>query len=139
MNITLEADYAVRIVEMLSHCTRRTDASQISTVTQVPQRFALKILRKLVSADLVKSYRGASGGYELSRPPQEITLRQVIEVIEGPFTISRCQDTDYCCTNSSCKVHQIYYEISQMVRDKLDTYTFADESDTPVCGEKSHT
>lgn len=130
MNITLEADYAVRIVEMLSHCTQRTDASQISVATQVPQRFALKILRKLVSADVVKSYRGASGGYELARAPGEITLRQVIEAIEGPFTISRCQDTAYCCTNDACKVHRIYCEVSQMVRDKLDTYTFADGGET---------
>ena len=53
MNITLEADYAVRIVEMLANCAQRTDASQISEITHVPQRFALKILRKLVSADLV--------------------------------------------------------------------------------------
>ena len=124
MNITLEADYAVRIVEMLSYTENRTDANQISLMTQVPQRFALKILRKLVSAGVVKSYRGASGGYELSRAPSEITLRQVIEAIEGPFTISRCQDTAYCCTNDGCKVHKVYREISQMVREKMDDYTF---------------
>lgn len=124
MNITLEADYAVRIVELLAHCKQRTDASQISAETKVPQRFALKILRKLVSAGIAKSYRGASGGYVLAKNPEEITLRQVIEAIEGPFTISRCQDTAYCCTNNACKVHKIYCEISQMVRDKLDTYTF---------------
>lgn len=133
MNITLEADYAVRIVEMLSHCVQRTDASHISAETQVPQRFALKILRKLVSADLVRSYRGACGGYELARAPGEITLRQVIEAIEGPFTISRCQDTDYCCTNNACKVHKIYHEISQLVREKMDAYTFAcDETQEPT-------
>ena len=109
MNITLEADYAVRIVEMLANC-------------------AQKILRKLVSADLVRSYRGASGGYELARPAGEITLRQVIEAIEGPFTISRCQDADYCCANSACKVHKIYAEISQLVREKLDGYTFDGEA-----------
>ena len=128
MNITLEADYAVRIVEMLANCAQRTDASQISEITHVPQRFALKILRKLVSADLVRSYRGASGGYELARPAGEITLRQVIEAIEGPFTISRCQDADYCCANSACKVHKIYAEISQLVREKLDGYTFDREA-----------
>ena len=132
MNITLEADYAVRIVDALSHCKQRTDASQLSETTQVPQRFALKILRKLVSAGIVKSYRGASGGYELAKPAKEITLRQVIEAIEGPFTISRCQDTAYCCTNASCKVHKIYAEVSQMVRDKLDAYTF-DNTEEPAC------
>ena len=39
--------------------------------------------------------------------------------------ISRCQQDDYCCTNTSCRVHNIYAEISYMVRDKLDSYNFA--------------
>lgn len=93
--------------------------------TNVPLRFALKILRKLVASGAVKSYKVAHGGYMIAKDPKDITLREVIEAVEGPFMISRCQQDDYCCTNTSCRVHNIYAEISYMVRDKLDSYNFA--------------
>lgn len=128
MHITLEADYAVRIVELLSDIRQRVDAHTISEKTQVPLRFALKILRKLVVDGLVKSYKGVHGGYVVARDPATITLRQVIESVEGPYMFSRCQQDAYCCTNNSCRVHKVYAEISQLVREKLDQFTFGSSS-----------
>jgi len=57
MVMTLEADYAVRIVEMLAVSNKRIDAHTISTEAHVPLRFALKILRKLVADGLIVSYK----------------------------------------------------------------------------------
>ena len=125
MHLTLEADYAVRIVDFLAVENRKIDAHTISEQTHVPLRFALKILRKLVGSGAIKSYKGAHGGYMIAKNPKDITLRQVIEVVEGPFMISRCQQEDYCCTNTSCRVNNIYAEISLLVRDKLDSYNFS--------------
>ncbi len=136
MHITLEADYAVRIVEFLSDAGQRVDAHTIAEKTQVPLRFALKILRKLVTDGLVQSYKGAHGGYIIARDPADITLRQVIESVEGPYMFSRCQQDAYCCTNHSCRVYKVYTEISQLVREKLDQYTFASSS---TSGQKSST
>ena len=84
LHMTLEADYAVRIVELLA-ASQKTDAHTISEMTQVPLRFALKILRKLVGSGLVQSYKGAKGGYQVTRDPSSITLREVIESVEGPI------------------------------------------------------
>ena len=125
MHITLETDYAVRIVEALTRCGKRLDARALSEQTRVPQRFALKILRKLVADGIICSYKGSGGGYELARSPGEITLREVIESVEGPYRISRCQEDAYCCDHTTCRFHEIYGEISQQVRQKLDSYTFA--------------
>lgn len=123
--MTLEADYAVRIVDMLAVANRKVDARTISTETKVPLRFALKILRKLVASGLIVSYKGAHGGYMLAREPGQITLRQVIESVEGPYMISRCQQDEYSCSHTTCcRFHQIYDEISSVVRTKLDSYTF---------------
>lgn len=125
MVMTLEADYAVRIVDMLAVANRKVDARTISTETKVPLRFALKILRKLVASGLIVSYKGAHGGYMLAREPGQITLRQVIESVEGPYMISRCQQDEYSCSHTTCcRFHQIYDEISSVVRTKLDSYTF---------------
>lgn len=148
MHMTLETDYAVRIMETLTREGKRVDARTISEKARVPQRFALKILRSLVADGLVRSYKGASGGYELARCPGEITLREVIESVEGPYRISRCQGDEYCCDHTNCRFHRIYEEVSQLVRDKLDEYTFAAicqqdggavcDHNCPDCG-KQHT
>ena len=82
MHMTLEADYAVRIVEFLAAANQKVDARTISEETHVPLRFALKILRKLVADDIMISYKGAHGGYMLAHPAGEITLRRVIESVE---------------------------------------------------------
>ncbi len=124
MVMTLEADYAVRIVEYLTKHPCRCDAKTISEQMQVPLRFSLKILRKLVAEGMVCSYKGAKGGYTLARPAGEITLRAVIESVEGEYMLSRCQKEEYSCGRAHCKLHTIYEKISGDVRRELDSYTF---------------
>ena len=128
MRINLETDYAVRIVQCLANAGTRLDAGAISAKTGVTQRFALKILRKLAGAELVKSYKGVGGGYELNRAPEQITLRQVIEVVEGPIVLSRCQQSDYVCDHPedcACYFHQLFNEVAQELADRFDQVTFA--------------
>ena len=125
MVLTLEADYAVRIVDALAQSEVKIDAHTLAEQTRVPLRFALKILRKLVASGLIVSYKGAHGGYTLAGPARKITLRQVIEAVEGPYMLSRCQQDAYSCTHDTCcRFHEIYDEISMTVREKLDSYTF---------------
>ena len=127
MHINLESDYAVRIVQCLAREKERLDAQTISERTAVSLRFSLKILRKLVGAGIAKSYKGARGGYILARSPREITLRQVIEAVEGPYRFSRCLDGDYdcsCSAESGCPFQSGFDEVTKMVTDKLDAVTF---------------
>ena len=127
MHINLESDYAVRIVQYLAQSNERRDAQSIADSTCVSLRFTLKIMRKLVAADIVQSVKGAHGGYTLSRPASSITLRQVIEAVEGPYRFSRCVDNGYACNCSSvtaCPFHSVFDDITQMVIQKLDEATF---------------
>ena len=127
MHINLESDYAVRIVQYLAQSNERRDAQSIADSTCVSLRFTLKIMRKLVAADIVQSFKGAHGGYTLSRPASSITLRQVIEAVEGPYRFSRCVDNGYACNCSSvtaCPFHSVFDDITQMVIQKLDDATF---------------
>ena len=129
MNITLEADYAVRIVYALVRSKARMDAKAIAEETGVTLRFSLKILRKLVAAGIVKSFKGTQGGYEIGKPPEEISLGEVIESIEGRFTISRCVCGDYTCTRKKgtpCPFQKIYCEISRDVRTALYSHHFSE-------------
>ena len=125
MRISLEADYAVRIVQCLANEQCRLGAKAISAKTGVTERFTIKILHKLVNADIVKSFKGVGGGYELSREPQNITLLQVLEVIEGPLVISRCSDDGHdCCEDCLCYFHHIFDEAAVEIAKRFSAVTF---------------
>ena len=128
MHITLEADYAVRIVNCLVESGSRLDAKTISERTDVTLRFSLKILRKLVADGIVKSFKGTQGGYELARPASEISIGDVIEAVEGEIAISRCTKDGFECNRKNkstpCKFQKIYREISCDVQRKLKSLTF---------------
>lgn len=127
MHINLESDYAVRIVHCLAGSGQRMDAQSLAEQAGVSPRFTLKIMRKLGAAEIVRSFKGAHGGYTLARPAGEITLRQVIEAVEGPYRFSRCLDEDFGCSRSSahpCPFRSIYGRITDMVVKELDAVTF---------------
>lgn len=129
MQLTLEADYAVRIISVLCIENGRADAKTISEKATVSLRFALKILRKLVAAGLVDSFKGTQGGYVLKQDPSEINLRQVIEAIEGTYYFSRCLSPDGECNRGMsgvCCYQRAFSDITDVVRDKLESYNFAD-------------
>lgn len=130
MRITQESDYALRILTVLASHTEVVDAQKIATETSVSLRFTVKILHKLTADKLVKSFKGASGGYRLCVPPDEITLKSVIELIDGPIAISRCLDKSETCSmtadKTSCLYHHIFDSISMDVARKLQAITIAD-------------
>lgn len=130
MRITLESDYALRIISVLAESNQVVDANTIAERTSVTQRFALKILHKLVQGNLVSSYKGVNGGYRLKKNPEEITLKDVIELIDGPIAIVRCLGNgEECSMNSdktACIYHHIFDEISFELSIKLKNITIAD-------------
>ena len=133
MRITLESDYALRIITAMAGYNRITDAKTISTDTSVTIRFTLKILHKLVQGDLVQSYKGVNGGYMLKKDPKEISLKQVIELIDGPIAIARCLDSDEGCSlncdKSACDYHHIFDIISIELAAKLNKISIQDVID----------
>jgi len=59
--------------------------NQIAAEGKMPERFLLQILRSLVNAGILKSTRGVVGGYALNKPPEEISLLEIMEAVEGPY------------------------------------------------------
>lgn len=127
MHLTSETDYAIRIVDCLARTGVRIGAGLISERTCVTLRFSLKILRKLVTSGIVRSYKGAHGGYELAKNPDEITLGDIIEAIEGKYFLNRCLRDGHICTRVSkdefCPYHELFDNISRQVQERLDTVT----------------
>ena len=133
MRITLESDYALRILTAMAGYDTVTDAKTISADTSVTIRFTLKILHKLVQGDFVQSYKGVNGGYKLKASPESITLKNVIELIDGPIAIARCLESEEVCSlncdKSACDYHHIFDIISIELASKLNKITIQDVID----------
>jgi Rrf2 family protein len=89
----------------------------------IPSRFLVQILLQLKGASLVASTRGASGGYRLARPPREITLAEVLEVMEGP---ERPTSNAGKSTPLVSALLQFCRELGEAQHDRLDDTTLAD-------------
>ena len=147
MRITQEADYAIRITCLLAEKKASaekkgegapiTGAQDISDQTYVPHRFTLSILRRLVMSGIVRSYKGKSGGYTLARDEGDISLRDIIEAIDGPVYINKCLDSEHVCSRqgidkSGCRIHCIFTHLSHQVAEKLGRVTVKDAIDQTV-------
>ena len=123
MRITHEADYAVRIADVLGSENKMLPARDISEKSGVTLRFALKILRKMAADGIVVSYKGSCGGYELAVPPAELSLGRLIECIDGPLEITHCLSEGFDCTRVKdkriCQFRKVFSEISADLRNKL--------------------
>ena len=132
MKINRETDYALRIMRALALKNGVADANEIAASVSVSQSFTLKILRKLLGAGLVVSHKGANGGYELADDMGNITLRQIVETIEGPLEIARCLSEDFVCEHEKgtsgcvCYFNRVFDGINLMIAEKLEGVTLAD-------------
>ena len=127
MYITLETDYAIRIVSELCKEKKKLDAKTLSAKTCVPLRFAVKILRKLVALEIVRSYQGVQGGYKINKEPKDISLKTIVEAIERTYCFSRCLAPDGECSRGAsgkCCNQRAFAEITEQVNKLLESYNF---------------
>ena len=142
MKITQEADYAIRFVYILAKQRDMVQgAAQLSQVAATPERYTLKILHKLKHQGIVQSVKGAHGGYLLACDPSEISLKRVIEAIDGEIALSKCMGEDPCSRmgqdKQGCCFHRIFCDLSREVAERLSGITIADvlTEGEYVCGE----
>ncbi|WP_353684622.1 Rrf2 family transcriptional regulator [Thermodesulfovibrio sp. 3907-1M] len=117
MQITRETDYAIRTVLYLSGKVGLTaKAEEISREMEIPKSFLMKILKKLENAGILSLKRGVSGGVELQKKPNNITLYDVIVAMEKTVALNRCVvNKKICGLSSRCPVHPVWFR----VRDRL--------------------
>lgn len=133
MKITQEADYALRMMCLLTKQSAAgvptVGAATLAEGVAVPTRFGLKILHKLSESELVKTSRGATGGYSLNTDPTTLTVRRVIEAIDGPIEINRCLSDAHTCLNNPnkdcCRLHHVFEALNRQITERLDRLTVA--------------
>ena len=118
MQITRASDYAVRAMIHLAAqppgCTERQ--SKLSQAIDVSGHFLSKVLQQLVRCNLIRSQRGAGGGFSLAVPAATVSLLDVVEAIEGPIRLNQClMEGPSCERKAWCPAHQVWAEAQAAV------------------------
>jgi Rrf2 family protein len=127
MQITRQADYAVRAVLYLAQLgpEQRAATSQIAQEEQIPPSFLAKIVSQLSVAGLLQTSRGARGGVSLARSPEEISLLEVVEAIDGPILLNECISGSGTCTfGESCPMRPVWCDTQTELVKRLKMTTF---------------
>lgn len=125
------ADYAVvMMIAAARHCGgARVNAVQLAEETGLPAPTVQKLVSRLSSAGLLKSVRGAGGGFKLARPAAAITLADIVEAVEGPIALAACVESGReagrepgrhdCSLEASCSLRPHWPLVNQTLRGAL--------------------
>ncbi len=127
MQISAKADYAIRaMLELAAHGPDLVKADLLITHQGLPRKFVEAILAELRRADLVRSQRGADGGYMLSRPPSKITLGSIIRAVDGPLAEVHGLRPDETTYDGAAKhLPDVWVAVRASLRRVLDDTTLA--------------
>ena len=104
-----------------------TPLSEISEAQNVPEKFLAKIFQNLTKAGLIKSHRGVRGGFAMARPAERITIREVLESIQGPYYLVKClEDESVCDKAETCSIRKLIGLAQERVLDLFEEHTIAD-------------
>lgn len=123
------ADYGiVMMTNMARHPQRQHNAAEIAAESHIPQPMASKILKGLARAGLLKSHRGAKGGYGLARAAHSITVAEVIVALDGPIALTSCIEDGPggCEIEALCPARANWQRINDAIRNALDDITMAE-------------
>jgi Rrf2 family protein len=129
VRVTAKVDYAVRAMVELADATEESPlkGERISAAQDIPLRFMENILTELRYGGLVRSRRGADGGYWPARPPEETTLAEIIRAVEGPLASVRGEPPDEVAFQGDAKpLQEVWIALRASMRDILETVTIAD-------------
>jgi FeS assembly SUF system regulator len=134
MRLSNLADYAVAMLAAAA----RADGAQLSATclaerTGVSLPTAQKLVGKLAAAGLLVSQRGHAGGFRLSRPPQAISLAEIVEAVEGPIALTACVEAGRqdCGLDHQCHVKPHWGAVNDAVRASLAGVSLATLAATP--------
>jgi Rrf2 family transcriptional regulator, iron-sulfur cluster assembly transcription factor len=129
MELTRKGEYAIRGIIYLAQQPAGSISlvSEIAEAVQVPQTFLAKIFQNFAKLGLINSFRGTGGGFTLGRPPANITLREIVEAVEGPIVPNRCLiGSGSCERQSGCSVHPVWKNVQLNVVAILEGVSLAD-------------
>lgn len=128
MRVSAKVDYALRaMAELAAAAPSRMTGEQIASAQQIPPKFLESIMSQLRSAGLVSSQRGVEGGYQLGRPPGEISIAEIIRELEGPIaTVRGVRPDELEYVGAAAPLREVWLELRTQMRGVLEGRTLAD-------------
>ena len=126
MKVTPAAEFAVRGICVLAKQNGNgpVNLATICEKHDLSKQYLAKIFGTLARAGLVTPVRGKHGGYLLARRPDEITVLDVIEAVEGPIALNFCQHSPPRCDQTDCPLRPVWAELQDVVSTRLASVTF---------------
>ncbi len=139
LRFSKKADYgliAMKHLAQQSPALCSTSAREIAEQYDIPIELMAKVLQRLVRTGLLVSTQGTRGGYALSRPSVSISVADVIQAIDGPFTVTACSlENNDCEQFSKCSIRDPLWQIRERIVSALGTVSLAEmASDAIVAG-----
>jgi Rrf2 family protein len=128
VRVSAKADYALRaVIELAAAADGPVKGERIAQAQEIPLKFLENILGDLRHAGIVRSQRGIEGGYWLARPPDEITVAEVVRAVEGPIANVRGmgpEQVEY--GGSAARLRDVWIAVRANLRAVLEHVTIAD-------------
>jgi Rrf2 family cysteine metabolism transcriptional repressor len=141
MKLSTRGKYGLYAMYYLAaHRGEGPQSLQNIAVIGVPKQYLEQLLGSLRRSGLVGSVRGAQGGYQLARPPEEITVLDVIDAMEGPLKLSECMNDESACDRvQQCPVRHVWQKLTDSINRELAGITLGDMLHHPIeCEANSH-
>jgi len=137
IRLTNLADYAVILMCEMSHADHRLSAQDLAASTGVPVTTVSKILNLLSRASLLQSHRGIKGGFALKLEPEDVSVAEIIEAIDGPIALTSCVDSGKDCEcgfDDICVLRPRWQLISNAVRGALANVSLKELAEPAMSG-----
>ena len=129
MKISTRARYGLRFVIALAanYGKKSLYLKDIAKSQDISEKYLSQIVIDLKAAHLIDAFRGAHGGYVLAKSPAEITVYDVVAVLEGDLALVDCaRDPSLCGRASHCISHEVWHKLGQVMIETLEAITLAD-------------
>jgi FeS assembly SUF system regulator len=122
LRISKLTDYAIMVMVELSAADREVLSAQtLAERSRLELPTVSKLLKLLTKSGLVRSFRGANGGYQAERPARDISVAEIIAAIEGPIAMTECSiDMGLCQQEDSCSLRSNWQRISMAVAQAME-------------------
>lgn len=136
MKLTKKADYALRAVYYVTRLPegRLASIGEIADKQNAPREFLAKILKQLTRANILRSFQGIKGGYQLAQEPTQISFLDIIQAVDGPILLNECcKENGECCEMfNECEMRHFWRRqqedyVNSLARETMDRYSPVDE------------
>ncbi len=127
MKLSLQTDFALRVLIYAAVRDERINVSDVADFFDISKAHVAKVVNLLSRHGYVRSIRGVGGGVELAKPPEDITVGEIINCVEGQAHMLDCMSmSNVCVIEQFCNLKSVLFEAEQIQNDYLTTKTIAD-------------